>query len=302
MKRIFSRAAALLMVALLLVSTMAMGLSAAPERKQVTAIEALSAPVIDGKIDDMWEKTEAVEILNFGSNIYGNTSTPEAHEKNPVATASIKLMWDEAHLYVLGVVSDPTPNKTASAVGDEHIDGVDIQISEDNSTSGPMRDDTQGFDNTLPANGNFNININGKATGWGGVWFADAGYEKVVSAAVDTADGYIFEAAIPLQTISGSVGTVIGVEFQINDNQDGSGRTAIRQWNADLCMAHSDAAYLGECKFIEAPAPVTEAPATEAPAAAPTTPAAPATADMGIIAACTILALSAGAVITAKKR
>ncbi|MBO5273036.1 MAG: hypothetical protein J6I45_00300 [Clostridia bacterium] len=50
MKRIFSRAAALLMVALLLVSTMAMGLSAAPAAEgKKTCIAYIADIDVDGK-------------------------------------------------------------------------------------------------------------------------------------------------------------------------------------------------------------------------------------------------------------
>ena len=295
MKKLLTATLAALLCSAVLAGNISAGQYA---QEQITAIKAEQAPAIDGEIDAVWEYTEAVSVEKFGSNIYPNTSTAEAHKTNPVATAEIKAMWDANHLYVLGIVTDPTPNKTATNTGDENIDGVDIQISEDNEQDGAMRDDTVGGDNTLPGNGNFNININGKATGWGGVWFAAGGGEKVVSAAKDTDTGYIFEAAIPLQTITGEVGTVIGVEFQINDNQDGSGRTAIRQWNSDTCDAHSNAAYLGECVFIEAP--VIETVAADEPAAEAVTTA-PQTLDAGVLAAAAAVISAVGYAVSKRR-
>ncbi|MBQ4575074.1 MAG: hypothetical protein IJA85_07700 [Clostridia bacterium] len=53
----------------------------------------------------------------------------------------------------------------------------------------------------------------------------------------------------------------------------------------------------------ETDAPAADAPAADAPAAdAPATPSAPATADMGIVAAAAVLAIAAGAIVVSKKR
>lgn len=228
------------------------------------AIKAKTEPVIDGTIDDVWKDAAVAKVEKFGSNIYKDTSTPEAHAKNPVASAEMKVMWVEDCIFVLGVVTDPTPNKTATKVGDEHIDGVDIQLSEADMDEAKMRDDTVGPDNTLPGNGIFNVNIDGKITGWGGVWFADNGKDKAEAAAVTTDTGYTFEIRIPLQTVKASVGKSIGLEFQINDNQDGTGRTAIRQWSCETCKAHANTKDLGTCFFVENPGE-TAVKTTEAP-------------------------------------
>ena len=281
MKKTFS----LLLCAFTLLLSFSLAVSAGSAAvESIEAVQTLTSPKIDGTADKLWDNAKFVDVVKFGSNIYKNTSTPEAHAKNPVASAKVKLMWDETHLYVLGIVTDPTPNTKATKNGDEHIDGMDVQISENNAPSGKMRDDTVGSGNTLPANGNFNININGKATGWGGVWFANNGSSKVVSAAKQTDTGYIIEAALPLQTIKGSVGTKIGIEFQINDNQTGEGRTAIRQWSCETCSAHSEAKHLGTCTFVAAP--VQKAPATF---------------DMGLTAAVSA-ALALAGFTAAKKR
>ena len=115
-----------------------------------------------------------------------------------------------------------------------------------------LADDTVGKDNKLPGNGIFNVNINGKVTGWGGVWFADNGSEKVVGATKKTDYGYIIEIAIPLQTMTATEGDIIGMEIQVNDNQNGTGRTAIRQWSCDECLGHSNTKYLGKLDLAKA--------------------------------------------------
>lgn len=233
------------------------------------AIKATTLPVIDGIIDDCWENANVASVLKWGANVYPATSNPTSHKTNPVASAEMRVMWAEDCIYVLGVVTDPTPVKNPTQGGDENVDGVDIQISEGNDPDGTMRDDTVGEDNNWPGNGIFNVNINGDATGWGGIWFADDGGSKCESAATDWENGYIFEIMIPLQTTTGYVGKTIGLEFQINDNQKGAGRTAIRQWSCKQCLAHSDAKYLGTCIFVENAGdelpPETKAPETFPP-------------------------------------
>ncbi len=202
----------------------------------------------------MWEFANEVYVAKFGSNIYPATSTEKAHRKNPVATAKVRFMWDKTHIYALARVFDRTPNGSASKANPEDcdIDSVDFQISENNDENASMRDDTVGKDNKLPGNGIFNVNINGKVTGWGGVWFADNGSEKVVGAAKKTDYGYIIEIAIPLQTMTATEGDIIGMEIQVNDNQNGTGRTAIRQWSCDECLGHSNTKYLGKLDLAKA--------------------------------------------------
>lgn len=279
--------------------------SAATSTGMVDAVQASVTPKIDGIEDDViWAYANSVDVVNFGSNIFAATSTPEANETNPVAYATVKIAWDRDYIYCFANVYDSTPNgaSTKDTPEDCDIDSVDFQISEEGyGIDQSMRDDTVGSANSLPGNGIFNVNINGKITGWGGVWCADNGDQKVSGTAVTTSYGYDIEIAIPLQTITGKLGTVVGMEFQINDNQDGSGRTAIRQWSCDECQAHSNTIYLGKVTFVDAPVIETEAPATEAPAAdtaASEPAAAPQTFD--ILIAASVAALASAVVI--KKR
>ena len=215
---------------------------------EVNAVWAEKAPTIDGQIDEMWEYADEVMAVKFGSNIYPDTSTEFADETDPVAYARVRFMWDSTHIYALARVFDTTPNESASKKNPEDcdIDSVDFQISEMNGDDEAMRDDTVGAGNKFPGNGIFNVNINGKVTGWGGVWYADKGSEKVQGAAAKTEYGYVIEIAIPLQTVTVDKGDTIGMEIQINDNQNGTGRTAIRQWSCDECLGHSNTKYLGK--------------------------------------------------------
>ena len=260
---------------MIMASLLSVSMSVSANTKSLTARKITQVPDIDGEMEEMWEECEVAEVLNFGSNIFPNTSTEAANEVNPVATAKARVMWDEKHLYLFVEVYDTTPNKEASKTNYEDcdIDSVDIQISESNALHEPMRDDTVGKGNKYPGNGIFNVNINGYISGWGGVWYAGSGATEVNAEAVITNYGYCFEMVLPLQTITADVGTTIGLEFQINDNQDGTGRTAIRQWSCAECLAHSDTIYLGELVLVgengETAPQTTEPQTTELPTTEP---------------------------------
>ena len=107
-------------------------------------------------------------------------------------------------------------------------------------------------------------------------------------------------------------GDAIGIQVQLNDmaGEKTDAPTSIfymaasqnpTSWEAEKY----DYIILGKKLAVETAAPATQAPAADIPAAAeptaPVTPAAPATADMSILTAVAILALSAGAVIASKK-
>lgn len=297
----------LALVLCVLVASMTIGtmftVSAVGTDGVIDAIEAKTAPEIDGFDDDaVWADAKEVEVVKFGSNIYPATSTPAANEKTPVAYGKVKVAWDAKYIYVIAKIYDTTPWRTSSKAKPEDCDydSIDFQLSEQGyGLDQGMRDDTVGAGNKLPGNGIFNVNINGKVTGWGGIWYADKGDEKATGAAQVTEYGYCTEIAIPLQTITGELGTIVGMEFQINDNQSGEGRTAIRQWSCDQCEAHSNTKWLGKVTFVAAPEVVIAPPAEEKPTTNPTTPA---TADLGIVIALVAAASGTGLVLGKKRK
>ncbi|MBO5273035.1 MAG: hypothetical protein J6I45_00295 [Clostridia bacterium] len=226
-----------------------------------------------------------IEVTNIKENAsawFGDSSKVAGRD---YATLTCKVLWNgEDTLYVLYEVYD----KLISMEGEFPwtCDSFELFLNLDNNNSGTM------IHYQTYADGN---NTLGHEVGYD--WHEN---------------NHIYEIAVDVSAVAD--GNFIGIDFQYNDDAEGKGeRNVCLGWSDTTDKASSDVSVYGQCELstttvasLAAPAvteaPATEAPATEVPAAAPTTPAAPATADMGIIAACTILALSAGAVIAAKKR
>ncbi|MFN3707793.1 endo-1,4-beta-xylanase [Microcella sp.] len=165
-------------------------------------VEAEVAPTIDGTIDEVWESATVVET---GKQVEGSSG----------ASATVRTLWRGDELYVLMEVADPVIDVSGS---DPWIqDSVEIYVDAGNFKNGPYRfDDTQ-------------IRINAEnvvSFGAGG----DEGFQasRLQSATSIVDGGYIVEASINLLSYSG-LGTVHGLDFQVNDAQNGA-RQSIRNW------------------------------------------------------------------------
>ncbi len=165
-------------------------------------VEAEVAPTIDGTIDEVWESATVVET---GKQVEGSTG----------ASATVRTLWRGDELYVLMEVTDPVIDVTGS---DPWIqDSVEIYVDGGNFKNGPYRfDDTQ-----------IRISAENVVSFGGG---GDEGFQasRLQSATSIVDGGYIVEASINLLSYSG-LGTTHGLDFQVNDAQNGA-RQSIRNW------------------------------------------------------------------------
>lgn len=165
-------------------------------------VEAEVAPTIDGTIDEVWESATVVET---GKQVEGATG----------ATATVRTLWRDDELYVLMEVADPVIDVSGS---DPWIqDSVEIYVDGGNFKNGPYRfDDTQ-----------IRISAENVVSFGGG---GDEGFQasRLQSAVTQVDGGYIVEASINLLSYSG-LGTTHGLDFQVNDAQNGA-RQSIRNW------------------------------------------------------------------------
>ncbi|MBN2435136.1 MAG: endo-1,4-beta-xylanase [Spirochaetes bacterium] len=179
-----------------------------PEYKPLLAVTEVKkyeapkgTPVIDANIDAVWEKAPIVK-----------TETIVVGDKPSIA--SVRVLWDKDYLYFLAEVEDSdlflnAPEKYMN-------DSFEVFIDENNGKT-PVyeQDDFQfrvDYENLLTIGG-----------------YSDSSMIK--SAAKKAGKGYIVEARFKLQTVKAAPGLVMGLDFQVNQN-DGSGqRTAIAKWN-----------------------------------------------------------------------
>jgi len=179
-------------------------------------------PVIDGNEDAVW--ADAVE---------DETAVWVVGESG--ATARVKTLWDDEHLYVLAVVSDSLLSKASSNAWEQ--DSFEVFVDQNNAkTSWYQVDDGQyriNFDNEQSFNG-------------------AAAPELITSATRIVPGGYVVELAIKLDAVTPQEGVQIGFDFQVNDDKDGDGvRDSVVTWNDPTHQSYQNTSRLGVLLFVE---------------------------------------------------
>ena len=200
----------------------------------LAVVQAPVAPTIDGLVEAVWATANAV-------------STDTVVEGSGGAVATVRTMWSGDTLYVLAQVSDPTLDVSGS---DPWIqDSVEIFVNPGNTKAG-----TYGADDAQ-----LRINVDNLVSFGTGDEAAQAA--RVTSATTRVAGGYVVEAAIGLAG-EGGLGTVQGLDFQVNDATAGA-RTAVQTWADPTGAGYQSTARWGVGRL--AAAPVALHPKVEAP-------------------------------------
>ena len=177
-------------------------------------IYKVSTPiVIDGTIESAW--TNASVLPAAATNLISGVVTNSTD-----LSGNFKALWDDTYLYVLADVTDDVLKNESTTVYDD--DGVEVyvDINNDKATTYGANDVQYTFDwndgttvNALPA---------GRST------------TGITYVSVTRTGGYIVEARIPWSTLQGSpaIGQLVGMDFMINDDDDGSTRDGKLAWNA----------------------------------------------------------------------
>lgn len=190
------------------------------------------APVIDGTIDEVWNDP-LIESINATKTLIGTISNGND------LSSTAKIMWDNTNVYVLAVVTDNV--KTNDSPNSFEDDAVEFyfDINNDKANAYGANDVQYSF-------------------GWndGGVVGAlpsGRSIEGISFNSVSTSNGYIVEASIPWSTLQGTPvkGQSIGIDFMINDDDDGTGRDKKLSWNAAEDNAWQDPSLFGTAVLAE---------------------------------------------------
>lgn len=175
-------------------------------------IAYFGTPTIDGDIDEVWKKCNAV--------------SPKISSGKTDSTASFKVLWDDNALYVLAVVKDKNLDATAGSVYNR--DCIEIFVDELNDkTKLYGSDDLQ-----------FRVNyLNQQSADHGDI-------DRFFTSAKTTNDGYIIEARIAFQGNTAN-DNVYGFELQVSDAQKGN-RIATMNLFDQKGMAYDDTSLFGE--------------------------------------------------------
>jgi tetratricopeptide (TPR) repeat protein len=183
------------------------------QESPATILPAASMPIIDGKVDDLWNAAKPYKIANV---IYG--PPPSSND----LSADYKAMWDENNLYLLVDVTDDILKHDTSPEDWYDSDSVEVYIDATDSKSAEygQTDYQYGFiwDKTSPQM------LESKHNRTNGVQYA----------LVTTDKGYRVEIKFPWSTLGTkpSAGARIGLDVQVNDNDAGGKRKAKIAWHA----------------------------------------------------------------------
>jgi len=196
-------------------------------RKQIVSVSR-GTPVIDGVVDRAWKSARPFTTQTF---VLGSSG----------ATARVRTLWDDGHLYLLAEVQDPLLS-TASANPWEQ-DSIEIFVDANNAqTSAYEADDAQ-----------FRVNFLNERS-FGGA----ASEARIVSATRLVPGGYIVEVAIAVDGLADDGGrgcrrdaSFIGFDIQVNDDGLGDGvRSSVATWNDTSGNAYLDPSQFGALRLL----------------------------------------------------
>ena len=189
----------------------------APRAKSNKSVEVKSHSVIkvDGIIEELWSKIEAIPVKNIA---WGDDG----------ATGSFKVYWDKSQLYILVEVSDSTPDTKAEKFSRK--DCVEIFISEkgDNHT-----DYTDG-------DCHFKISRTGEVE-----YGNNANENSMDFKIINDENGYKMEIGIPFTSISPAFGSKLGFDIRINDSKNDQYRDFMTQWSDTTMYTYRDISKVG---------------------------------------------------------
>lgn len=234
LRKFTKRSLAYLIICSITLSQFCFGLTVQAAASSYVAIEAATAPVIDGQLSDsIWETTF-------------ETYTDPATGK----TMHFKYAWDQNNLYVAGKYEDDTLNFNSSKIfaGDTgatssskycwDYDSIGLYISPTNSQGSFQGNDVQ-FMFTYQDDGKPALRVGSASTSNQKSNYANGVYDIVDTACTKTSIGWDFEAAIPFSTLGiyGPASETLGIGMtQTDTNADLSKVVSISdgaaKWNS----------------------------------------------------------------------
>ena len=187
---------------------------------QSKAMPASGAPVIDGEQDEVWRNAR---VWSVEKTVQVVEEIPGSAVADSRFGADVRMLWDDQNLYVFMDVTDSTLTHNPE-LGWQFSDNAILYIDATNSKSdsyGPTAYEYAFcWDAVSPS---MSENKHGRT-------------EDVVYKIKTTEQGYTVEARFPWATLgtpNPDVGTVIGVDVQVSDNQSGAERNRLIGWQDD---------------------------------------------------------------------
>lgn len=186
---------------------------------------AFGQPVIDGKLDDVWQTAAVTSIDRLVSD---HSNLPAAK----TASADYRCLWDHDQLYFLVEVNDATLNGDNPTPWEQ--DSVEFFIDENCQRKSSYEAD----------DGQYRVSCKGIVT------YGESTSNKITAAFLRTENGYRLEAAIPWQKSKPHSGKKIGFDAQLNDDAGAGRRQAMSKWNQATNDSWNDTSGFGTLQLI----------------------------------------------------
>lgn len=183
-----------------------------------TAVAKYGTPKIDGEVDDVWNSCPEAKINNQLTAWQG-------------ATGTVKLLWDEKHIYALFDVKDSVLNN--KSMNKYEQDSIEMFLDQNNDKSNSFDDN----------DGQYRVSFAGEES------FGTVPKTKgFISANALTEGGYRIELAIPLIK-KAKAGKTMGFDAQINDSNAFGYRQGIAKFNDLSDNSYQSAKHWGNLKL-----------------------------------------------------
>lgn len=187
-------------------------------------------PMIDGEMDEIWQD-QNITAISATKTIVQSVSNPNDLSGN------IRFLWDNSNIYFYAAITDDAKrNDSQNSYEDDAIE-IYFDINNDKATEYGANDVQYSFgwdDGTVVGSLPSGRSVSG-----------------IEYVAVSTTNGYIVEGSIPWSTLQGTpqVGQLVGIDFMINDDDDGSGRDGKLSWSAATDDAWQNPSLFGVAKL-----------------------------------------------------
>ncbi len=184
-------------------------LVAVPADHEIVQTDA--APSIDGNVETTWSFANRQAIATVVVGSVANDSD---------LSGSFRILWDASNLYVLVQVTDDA-QRNDSGTQTWNDDSVEIYIDANNEKPSVYGSD------------DYQYRFTWTGTSLGVEEIKHGATSGVIASRVATANGYTMEVKLPWNTLAQSsvmVGSLLGLDVHINDDDDGGSRDGKKSW------------------------------------------------------------------------
>ncbi|MBO9701927.1 MAG: T9SS type A sorting domain-containing protein [Sporocytophaga sp.] len=191
------------------------------------------APVIDGTPDPgIWDHPNVLAVS--GQNVLSGTISSATD-----LSGNTKFLWDNTYFYFFATVTDNTKQNDSPNPFDDDAVEIYLDVNNDKATTYGANDVQYTF-------------------GWNdgttvGVLPSGRSTSGITYSSVNTATGYVIEGRIPWSTVQASPAEdqLLGVEFMINDDDNGGTRDKKIAWSSTTDNAWQDPSLFGVVKLAD---------------------------------------------------